>query len=67
MNTPSEPQPERPPAGGNIGSADDDAPVTPDQSESALRPADGLTGRPGQHEGPGPVDDDEYDDEYEPL
>jgi len=68
MNTPSAPQPDGPSAGGTSGSADDDVPLTPDQSESALDQADGLTGRPDQHEGSGQGADDEYeDDEYEPL
>jgi hypothetical protein len=68
MNTPSAPRPERPSAGSSNGSADDDAPRAPDQSEPAVRPAADLTGRPDRHEGSGQTGDDEYDDdEYEPL
>lgn len=54
MNTPSDPHPERSSASGADGIADDEATLTPDQSEPT----------------PGPVSDDEHDDdddEYEPL
>jgi hypothetical protein len=67
MNTPSAPQPERPPAGGTSGSADDDVPPAPGQSEPALGPDGGLTGRPDRHEGSAQAGDGEDDDEYEPL
>jgi hypothetical protein len=68
MNTPSAPQPERPPAGGTSGSADDDVPPAPGQSEPAIRPAAGHTGRPDPHEGSAQAGDGEDDDdEYEPL
>lgn len=66
MNTPSAPEPERPSSDGTNGSADDDAPLAPEQSEAALRPGH-LTGGPDRQEASGQAGDDGEDDEYEPL
>lgn len=65
MNT-SVPRPEKPPASGSNGSADDDL-VAADQGEPALHPAGGLTGGPDRQDGSGEAGDEEDDDEYEPL
>lgn len=66
MNTHSAPQHERPLASGTNGPADD-VPLTPDQSEPALRPVGSPAGEPDRQEGSGQPGHDDDDDEYEPL
>jgi len=64
MNNPPVPQPQRPSVSDTSGSADDDVPRGPDQSEPASHPTGGATGRPDRPEESGQAGDD---DEYEPL